>query len=89
MPCSLQLYPIFNFVIRVPNHVSSSLGLSNLTESRSFLEGLDLYARQSTRIMEDFAGGWYSRHNWESRGRSAGKRSSGSWPTPYASSAPS
>lgn len=50
------------------NHVGSSPGLSNLSESRNFLEGLDLYARQSARIMEHFAGGWYSRHNWESRG---------------------
>jgi hypothetical protein len=50
------------------NHVGTSGGLANLRESRQFLDALDLHARQSARIVEDFAGGWYSRHNWESRG---------------------
>ena len=50
------------------NHVGTSPGLSNLNQSRQFLEALDLHARQSSRIVEDFAGGWYSRHNWESQG---------------------
>ncbi|HZA25431.1 MAG TPA: hypothetical protein VFA32_23025, partial [Dehalococcoidia bacterium] len=50
------------------NHVGSTGGPANLGESRQFLDALDLHARQSARIVEDFAGGWYSRHNWESRG---------------------
>lgn len=50
------------------NHLGASAGLSNLNQSHEFLEALDLHARQSSRIVEDFAGGWYSRHNWESQG---------------------
>ena len=50
------------------NHVGASPGLSNLGESRLFLDALDLHARHTARIVEDFAGGWYSRHNWESQG---------------------
>ncbi|MDA1128804.1 MAG: hypothetical protein O2913_08905 [Chloroflexi bacterium] len=50
------------------NHVGTSPGLSNLNQSRQFLDALDLHASQSARIVEDFAGGWYSRHNWESQG---------------------
>ena len=59
-----------SFVDReLSNHVGTASGLSNLSESRSFLDGLDLHARQSSRIMEEFAGGWYSRHGWESQGQ--------------------
>ena len=50
------------------NQVGTSPGLSYLSESRQFLDALDLHARQSACLVEDFAGGWYSRHNWESRG---------------------
>ena len=30
---------------------------------------LFVYARQSTRIMEEFAASWYSKHNWEAHGQ--------------------
>jgi hypothetical protein len=53
----------------VSNHVGPGHGLSDVGESRQFSEALDLYARQSARIMEDFAAGWYSKHNWESKGQ--------------------
>jgi hypothetical protein len=43
--------------------------LADVGQSRQFSEALDLYARQSARIMEDFAAGWYSKHNWESKGQ--------------------
>ncbi len=58
-----------SFVDReLSNHVGSPSPLANLNESRNFLDGLDLHARQSSRVMEEFAGGWYSRHGWESQG---------------------
>lgn len=50
------------------NHVGGAGRLSNIDESLDFSEALDTYARQSARIVEEFAGGWYSKHNWESRG---------------------
>ncbi len=51
------------------NHVGEGHGLSNIGESQAFGESLNTYAFQSARIMEDFAGGWYSKHNWEQQGR--------------------
>jgi hypothetical protein len=53
----------------VSNHVGAGHGLADVGQSRQFSEALDLYARQSARIMEDFAAGWYSKHNWESKGQ--------------------
>jgi len=50
------------------HHVAPTLALSTLSESREVTQALDLYARQSARIVEDFAGGWYSKENWETRG---------------------
>ena len=59
-----------SFVDReLSNHVGTPSGLSNVSESRDFIDGLDIHARQSSRIMEELAGGWYSRHGWESQGQ--------------------
>jgi hypothetical protein len=33
------------------------------------MSALDLYARQSSRIMEDFAAAWYSKRNWQANDR--------------------
>jgi hypothetical protein len=37
-------------------------------DSLEFTQALDTFARQSARIIEDFAAGWYSKHNWEAKG---------------------
>ena len=29
---------------------------------------IDLHARQAAAIMREFAGGWYSKQNWETKG---------------------
>ena len=29
------------------------------------MNALELHTRQASRIMEDFASGWYSLHNWQ------------------------
>jgi hypothetical protein len=50
------------------NHVEPTARLSAVEQSLEFSEALDTYARQSARIVEDFAGGWYTKHNWEARG---------------------
>ena len=50
------------------NHVGGDSALSTITESRDFLDSLDLHARQTARIMEEYAGGWYSKNNWEAQG---------------------
>lgn len=47
------------------NLVGSGHRLTNIDASTDFTRTLDLYARESARIVEDFATGWYSKHNWE------------------------
>ncbi len=49
-------------------HVGGGGQLAGIGESLEFTRALDVYARQSARIVENFAGGWYSKHNWESKG---------------------
>lgn len=51
------------------HHTGSGQGLPSVVESQRFSESLDLHARQSARIMGEFAAGWYSKHNWESQGQ--------------------
>ena len=46
------------------NHVGQSHGLSNVEQSSEFMSALDLHTRQASRIVEDFAAGWYSKNNW-------------------------
>ena len=50
------------------NVVGHGHALTAITDSKEFSAELDLYARQSARIMEQFASGWYGKHNWESHG---------------------
>lgn len=59
-----------NFFVdkEVSNYVGEGHALKSIGESRQFSDALDIYARQSARIMEDFAAGWYSKHNWQSKG---------------------
>jgi hypothetical protein len=50
------------------NRVGSSSQLSSIGAAGEFNDALDLYARQSARIMERFASGWFGKHDWQSRG---------------------
>ena len=50
------------------NQVGVGHRLTGIDASHEFATALDLYARQSARIMEDFAAGWYGKHNWQSGG---------------------
>lgn len=50
------------------NHVGPGTRLPSIDASHEFSSALDLHARQSARIVEDFASGWYGKHNWESKG---------------------
>ena len=43
--------------------------LQSIQSAREFNEALAVYSYQSAKILEDFAGGWYSKHNWEKRGQ--------------------
>jgi hypothetical protein len=50
------------------NYVGPGEQLGSIDDSQQFVSALDLHSRQSARIVEDFASGWYGKHNWESRG---------------------
>ena len=45
------------------NHVEGSI-----SERMEVASAIDLHARQSAAIMREFAGGWYSKQNWETKG---------------------
>jgi hypothetical protein len=51
----------------LPNHVGRD-GFRNSDESAAFIADLDRYARQSAVIVQDFAGDWFSLHDYESDG---------------------
>lgn len=56
----------------IDRELSMRLGSSErpatVSDSEEFTRALDTYARQSARILEDFASGWYSKQGWESKG---------------------
>lgn len=52
----------------LPVRLGSSERLATISDSEDFSRALDAYARQSASILEDFASGWYSKQNWESKG---------------------
>ncbi|MBA2454828.1 MAG: hypothetical protein H0V47_16795 [Chloroflexia bacterium] len=51
------------------NNVGPGHDLVSIEESQAFAQALDRFTRESARIVEDFAGEWYSKHNWESGGQ--------------------
>lgn len=57
------------FVSReVANHVGPGQRFPTLQGKRSFDEALEAHSNQASRIVEDFAGGWFSKTNWEKQG---------------------
>ncbi len=46
------------------NHVGGQ-GVGSMAEASDFLKAIDTHTWQAARIVEDFAGGWYSKRNWE------------------------
>jgi hypothetical protein len=50
------------------NQTAPSKAIKSIGDDTAFLDALDLHSRQGARTVEEFAGGWYSRHNWETSG---------------------
>ncbi len=50
------------------NSLTPGGGLATVADTGRFAEALDTHVRQSARIVEDFAAGWYAKHHWESKG---------------------
>jgi hypothetical protein len=47
------------------NHVGPGQRFANIREHSAFNQALDLYCRQAARIVKEFAGGWFSKANYE------------------------
>ena len=47
------------------NYVGGDGRFSNIDRHAEFNQGLDLYCRQASRIIEEFSGGWFSKGNFE------------------------
>lgn len=62
------------------NYVSGDGRFKSINEHAEFNEALGLHCRRATRIIEEFAGGWFSKTNFE--GGSHPKRRPGSSTSP-------
>jgi hypothetical protein len=50
------------------NRVGGANSLQTIADSMEFTEALDLYARQTAVIMEQYGADWYSKYNWQDHG---------------------
>ncbi len=50
------------------NHIGPGSRLQSIDDGRDFSDALETYAWQTSKIVEEFAAGWYSKHNWQSEG---------------------
>lgn len=48
----------------ISNCVGPDKNFSHIGKIKDFDESLDIFCYQSSKIVEDFAGGWYSKRNW-------------------------
>jgi hypothetical protein len=51
------------------NSIGAGHALTTADEGQAFADALDLYARQTARIVEQFAEDWYSKRNWQDEGK--------------------
>jgi hypothetical protein len=47
------------------NHVGAGERFGSIAEHSAFDAALDLHCREASRIIKEFAGGWYSKKNFE------------------------
>ncbi|MBI5285318.1 MAG: hypothetical protein HY874_09515 [Chloroflexi bacterium] len=58
-----------SFVDReLANHIGPAAHLATVSDSQEFLAALQTHTWQSALIVEEFAGGWHSKRNWETGG---------------------
>ena len=57
---------IIRYVIdkEISNHIGEGRRFENIRELDAFEEALDVFASQTTRIVDEFSGGWYSKKLW-------------------------
>lgn len=49
----------------ISNHVGPDKALASPRQVLEFQQALDRHCMETARILEDFAAGWFSKHNWE------------------------
>ncbi|MCA8975205.1 MAG: hypothetical protein KDC98_10810 [Planctomycetes bacterium] len=49
----------------LPRHVGEGRRFSTLAEQKAFSRALDLHCQQASKIVESFAGGWWSKARFE------------------------
>lgn len=57
-------YLVYHLSRELSNHVGPTRRFSGVAEHNRFLRELDTHCRTSTVIVEEFAGTWYSKHNF-------------------------
>jgi hypothetical protein len=58
-------YLTFFLSRELPNHVGGDRRFANSAEHADFNTALEHHCRQASRIVEEFAGSWFSKTNWE------------------------
>jgi hypothetical protein len=61
----LRRYLTYFLSRELSNHVGRGQRFANIYEHLEFNRALDRYCRQAARIVKEFAGGWFSRANFE------------------------
>lgn len=58
-------YLTFYLSRELSNHVGGERRFANIADHAEFNAALDLHCRQASKIIEEFAGSWFSKTNWE------------------------
>lgn len=58
-------YLTFFLSHELSNHVGGKRRFASIADHAEFNAALDLHCRQASRIVEEFAGSWFSKTNWE------------------------
>ena len=58
-------YLTFFLSRELSNHVGGERRFAGIAEHAEFDAAIDLHCRQASRIVEEFAGSWFSKTNWE------------------------
>lgn len=61
-------YLTFFLSRELSNHVGGERRFANITDHAAFNAALDLHCHQAARIVEEFAGSWFSKTNWQQGG---------------------
>lgn len=53
----------------ISNSVGKNRSISNTSELLSFQKALSTYCYQTSKIIEDFSGGWFSKQTWQTKNK--------------------